>query len=105
MTSLTPDFSSLNIGKKRGRPRKQLSVPNMDDYPADGSKHEQSKYIHKKTTEMWRYKKLTSDEGAEYRKKELERVKSYQQKKKLEKENNDDSQSDAERQKMLSRER
>ena len=85
-TSLTPDFSGLNMGKKRGRPRKQLEVPSMEDFPVDGNPDEKTKYIRKKTTEMWRFKKLSSKDSAEYRKKESERVRAYQKKKKLEKE-------------------
>ena len=67
------------------------------------------KYIRKKTTEMWRFKKLSSKDSAEYRKKESERVRAYQKKKKLEKEkqttDESQSQSDTERSKMLSRDR
>ena len=106
-SSLTPDFSSLNTGKKRGRPRKQLEVPTMEDFPVDGNPEEKTRYIRKKTTEMWRFKKLSSKDSAEYRKKESERVRAYQKKKKQEKETTDESQSqsDSERSKMLSRDR
>ena len=79
-SSLTPDFSALNMGKKCGRPRKQLEVPSMDDFPVDGDPDEKTKYIRKKTTEMWHFKKLSSKDSAEYRKKEAERVRAYQKK-------------------------
>ena len=71
-SSLTPDFSSLSMGKKRGRPRKKLEVPTFDDFPIDADAEEKSKYICKKTTEMWQYKKLTSKDSSEYRKQETE---------------------------------
>ena len=76
-SSLTPDMSSMNIGKKRGRPRKKLEVPTMDDFPLNASQEEKSRYFHKKTTEMWRFNKLTSEASIEYRKEENERVKAY----------------------------
>ena len=45
---LTPNMSSMNLGKKRGRPKKKLEVPSMDDYPYDRSREEKTKYVHKK---------------------------------------------------------
>ena len=106
-SSLTPDISSMNIGKKRGRPRKKLEVPTMDDFPLNASQEEKSRYLCKKTTEMWRFNKLTSEASVEYRKAENERVKAYLDKKKKQKGSQDEeqSQSDGERQKQLSRER
>ena len=106
-SSLTPDMSSMNIGKKRGRPRKKLEVPTMDDFPFNASQEEKSRYVRKKTNEMWRFNKLTSEASIEYRKAENERVKAYLDKKKKQKGSQDEeqSQSDSERQKQLSRER
>ena len=52
-TSVTPDFSRLKLGRSRGRPRKELIQPNMDDFPKDGTDTEKEKYIRKKTTELW----------------------------------------------------
>ena len=57
----------------------------MEDYPEDGTKEEQEKYLKKKQTELWRFKKLSSDEAAEHRAKENERVKAYYHRKKAEK--------------------
>ena len=62
----------------------------MHDFPFEGSQEEQKHYIAKKNTEMWCYKKLTGADSAEYRKKEVERVKTYQQRKKREAEETDD---------------
>ena len=106
-SSLTPDMSSMNIGKKRGRPRKKLEVPTMEDFPFNASQEEKSRYVRKKTTEMSRFNKLTSEACVEYRKAENERVKAYLDKKKKQKGSQDEeqSQSDCERQKQLSRER
>ena len=81
-TSVTPDFSRLKLGRSQGRPRKELIQPTMDDFPKDGTDKEKDKYISKKTTELWQYKKLTSDSSAEYRAKENTRVKEYQRAKK-----------------------
>ena len=36
-TSVTPDFSRLKLGRSRGRPRKELIQPTMDDFPKDGT--------------------------------------------------------------------
>ena len=70
VTSLTPDMTSMNIGKKRGRPRKEVEVPKMDDFPVTGTDEEKRKYIRKKTTELWWFNKLSSDQSSEYRKAE-----------------------------------
>ena len=90
-SSVTPEMSKLSLGKSRGRPRKVIEKPSMDDFPFEGSQEEQKRYIAKKNTEMWRYKKLTGANSAEYRKKEVERVKTYQQRKKREAEETDES--------------
>ena len=88
---------------------KNWKVPTFDDFPVDADAEEKSKYIRKKTTEMWQYKKLTSKDSSEYRKQETEQVKAYQKQKKMERESNDDSQSqsqsDSDCAKKLSRER
>ena len=81
-TSVTPDMQKLNLGRCRGRPRKELMEPNMDDYPVDATEEEQRRYICKKNTERWHYNKLASADAANYRQAELNRVKSYNQKKK-----------------------
>ena len=57
----------------------------MEDYPEDGTKEEQDKYLKKKQTELWRFKKLSGDEAAEHRAKENASVKNYYYRKKNEK--------------------
>ena len=106
-TSVTPDMQKLNIGKRRGRPRKELVQPNMDDFPYDASKEEQQRYIRKKNTEFWRYKKLAGSDAATYRQAELDRVNTYNKNKKKQKEPDDETSqdTDSDRQKKLSRER
>ena len=66
-SSITPEMSKLSLGKSRGRPRKVIEKPSMDDFPFEGSQEEQKHYIAKKNTEMWCYKKLTGANSAEYR--------------------------------------
>ena len=101
-TGTTPEFSKMSLGRGRGRPRKNLVVPSTDDFPYDGTLEERDRYLKKKNTEMWHFKKLTSTGSAEYRARENERVKEYQRKKKMEKES---SGSESDRKKQLSRER
>ena len=90
-SSVTPEMSKLTLGRSRGRPRKAVEKPTMDDFPYDWTKEEQKRYIAKKNTEMWRYKKLTSSDSAEYRKAEAQRVKCYNQRKRKQGEETDDS--------------
>ena len=104
-TSVTPDMQKLNLGKRRGRPRKELVEPNMDDFPFGATEEEQRKYIRKKNTERWRYNKLMGSEAASYQQSELNRVNSYNKKKKTAKESDSSHDTDSDRQKKLSRER
>ena len=108
-TSVTPEMSKLNLGRRRGRPRKELVKPNMDDFPYGSSEAVQKAYIRKKNTEMWRYEKLTGSESAAYRQKECDRVTKYNKKKKEMKENYDDNDlmdsEDSDRKRELSRQR
>ena len=104
----TPDMSKLSIGRGRGRPRKQLTKPNYDDFPIHGTDEEQKRYIKKKRTEIWRYNKLTGADSSEYRQLELQRVKVYQQNKKNDKDaspSDDSCDSSSEHKKKLSRAR
>ena len=103
-TSVTPDFAKLALGRRRGRPRKVLELPKTDDYPVDGTEEEKDKYIKKKNTELWRFRKLSLESCAEYRAAENERVKAYNKKKKDEA-SKVSSESDSDRKKLLSRER
>ena len=57
-TGTTPEFSKMSLGRGRGRSRKNLVVPSTDDFPYDGSQEERDRYLKKKNTEMWRFKKL-----------------------------------------------
>ena len=104
-SSVTPDMQKLSLGKPRGRPRKQLVEPNMDDFPYGASEEEQRKYIRKKNTERWRYNKLMGSDAATYRQSELNRVNTYNKKKKSTKENDSLNDTDSDRQKKLSRAR
>ena len=70
-SSVTPDMLKLNLGKRRGRPRKELVEPTMDDFPFGPSKEEQHRYIRKKNTEKWHYNKLVGSDAASYRQAEI----------------------------------
>ena len=84
-TSATPDMAGMSLGRGRGRPRKIQQPPNMEDFPVDGTDEEKTKYIKKKTSEMYRYKKLTGPDGGQaYRICENARVKDYHKRKKEE---------------------
>ena len=48
ISSMTPDLARLNLGRGRGRPRKEMTKPTMEDFPLDGSEEEQKKYIARK---------------------------------------------------------
>ena len=100
-SNVTPKMAKMSIGRGRGRPRKPIECPTVHDYPVGGTQEEINRYIKKKNTQMWRYKKLTSTDSSEYRAAENERVKNYNKRKKGE--NSGDSQD--EHQKQLSRER
>ena len=39
--SVTPDMGKLTLGRGRGKPRKQLVRPAMEDFPLDASEEEQ----------------------------------------------------------------
>ena len=84
-TTATPDMEKMTLGRGRGRPRKIQQPPNMEDFPVDGTDQEKTKYIKKKTSEMYRFKKLTGteEERKAYRARENARVKEYQQRKKM----------------------
>ena len=104
-TSVTPDMQKLSLGKPRGRPRKPLVGPNMDDFPYGASEEEQRKYIRKKNTERWRYNKLIGSDAATYRQSEINRVNTYNKKKKKDKGDDSPEDTDSDRQKKLSRAR
>ena len=98
-------MSKLNLGKCRGRPRKELVKPTMDDFPYGGTEAEQKAYIRKKNTEFWHYNKLTSSDSAAYRQSENECVGKYNKRKKEKEQQDDEKSEDSDRQKELSRER
>ena len=108
MGTLSTPATPLNsdLGRCRDQPRKELMEPNMDDYPVDATEEEQRRYIRKKNTERWCYNKLAGADAANYRQAELNRVKSYNPKKKNTQDVDESSQdTDTECQKKLSRER
>ena len=47
-TTVTPDFSRMKLERGRGRPRKKLVTPTIDDFPNEGTDEEKTKYIRKK---------------------------------------------------------
>ena len=111
-TTCTPQMDKLSLGKGRGRPRKEVKPPTMDDFPYDGTEEERTRYIKAKTSEMWRFKKKIGDQAA-YRKSELNRVNAYNKKKKAEKaakaasvpSESESQEEETDRKKKLSRER
>ena len=85
-SEMTPQMGKLSLGKGRGRPCKKLDYKiDMDDFPVEGTAEEKYRYLKKKTSEMWRLKKLSGEDAAEHRAKENARVKAYNQRKKAEK--------------------
>ena len=82
-SSLTPGMQSMNIGRGRGRPRKQLIEPSMEGFPEHGTGDEKHRWLKMKATELWQYNMLTSDQSAEFRKKENACVCEYYRKKKV----------------------
>ena len=81
--SLTPDMQSMNIGRGRGRPWKQLIEPSMEGFPEHGTSEEKNRWLKMKVTELWRYNMLTSDQSLEFRKKKNARGCEYYRKKKV----------------------
>ena len=71
-SSLAPSLSSLALGRECGCPHK-VFPPMYDDYPHGASQEEIQEYFKcKKKTKMWRFQKLMSGEGSEYRRNEKE---------------------------------
>ena len=81
-SSLTSGMQSMNIGRGRGRPQKQLIEPSMEGFPEHGTGDEH-RWLKMKVTELWQYNMLTSDQSAELRKKENAHVCEYYCKKKV----------------------
>lgn len=67
--------SSVESKRGRGRPRKELTMPTLADYPQNASKDELAHWWKAKQSEVWRYQKLSGPEGEDYRRQESERVK------------------------------
>ena len=83
-SSLTPSMKTMTIARQRGRPRKDLSEPNMEGFPESGSTEDKHKWLKMKAAELWRFNMLTSEQAGEYRQKENERVREYHRRKKAE---------------------
>ena len=49
---LTPDMQSMNIGRGRGRPWKQLIEPSMEGFPEHGTSEEKHRWLKMKATEL-----------------------------------------------------
>ena len=79
-------WSLWTIGKKKGRPRKELLPPTDDDFPHDGTEEEKKRYKNRKKIAAWHYKQNTGPDAAEHRRKENERSKQYYRSKKLKEE-------------------
>ena len=52
-SSLTPGMQSMNIGRGRGRPWKQLIEPSMEGFPENGTSDEKHRWLKMKATELW----------------------------------------------------
>ena len=76
-------MQSMNIGRGRGRPQRQLIEPSMEGFSEHGTGEEKHRWLKMKATELWRYNMLTSDQSSEFRKKENARVHEYYHKKKV----------------------
>ena len=63
-----PTLSKLNMGSKRGQPRKDFTKMELNDLPHDGDDEAKQRWFKAKTAEMWHLEKLTRDpeEAAEY---------------------------------------
>ena len=70
-------MQSMNIGRGRGRPQKQLIEPSMEGFPEHGTGNEKHRWLKMKATELWQYNMLTSDQSSEFRKKENAHVCEY----------------------------
>ena len=81
-TTLTPNIKGLSVGKKRGRPRKELLPPSYDDCPENATPAQIKKWKAAKKSAEWRYKKKMGAEGAQYRMQENKRSTSYYYRKK-----------------------
>ena len=55
----------------------------MEGFPEHGTGDEKHRWLKMKATELWRYNMLTSDQSAEFRKKENAHVREYYRKKKV----------------------
>ena len=67
----------LYIKRGRRRPCKTSQPPSYDDYPGNASAEDITKWKCRKNTEKWCYEKLMSNEAADFREKEKERVTKY----------------------------
>ena len=67
--------SHTPTSRARGRPRKSLQPPTMDDKPIGATKEELLCWQKKLNAATWRYKVLSSDVAESYREAENERVK------------------------------
>ena len=115
-SSLTPSLSSLALGRGHGHPHKEILPPTYDDYPHGASKAEIQRYFKCKGNEMWRFQKLMSGDGSEFRRNEKEHSLKYYYDKKVSKTGSggfddidqlpaDDQLDDQEYKKSLSRQR
>ena len=74
-------MQSMNLGRGRGRPHKELVEPSMEGFPEDDTADKKQKRLKMKATDIWQYM-LTSEQAQEYRQRENARVQEYHRKKK-----------------------
>ena len=75
-------MQSMQLGRGKGRPCKELQEPSMDSFHEHGTGEEKQRWLKMKATEIWRYNILTSNQGAGYRRRENAHVREYNNKKK-----------------------
>ena len=75
--SVTPSLQNISSDRGHGGPRKQLTEPSYEGYPAHSAKEEKAKWLKMKATEQWHYNILMSNKAAEYWESECERVSAY----------------------------
>ena len=81
----TPSLSSFGFGKKAWLSCKEVFPPTYNDYPHGASKDEIQRYFKCKITEIWRFQKLISGKGSEFRRNEQEHSLKYYYENKLSK--------------------
>ena len=91
-SQLSPQLEGIKLGRGHDHPRKTLQPPMYDNFPIGASQSDIDKYLKAKKTQRWQYKKLPSSSVSKHQQKERERISKFcHEKKKLQKEQGDDS--------------